>query len=282
MLLGLSGVDRDRRSGFGCTRPVHALRGWLFIVGQFLFFAGDLYTYSYPKLFGAEVEFPSLGDGVYLAVYPVSMAGLLILVRRRNPRRRPGRRHRRADHHHRHRPAFVGVPRRPEHPSLRVSRCWRKAVSAAYPLGDILLLAAAIRLAVDTGKRAPPSALLVAASSPCSPRTPPTRTHCSRRPTTTSSAMTWVGLLYYLLWGAAALHPSMRTLDEPALDIRARLTPFALGCSGSLPDRARNSLLAGGRQPRRARAHHRLCGPVRARRHAHGRAGAPGGTYCPA
>ena len=33
----------------------------------------------------------------------------------------------------------------------------------------------------------------------------------------------WIA--YYLLWGAAALHPSMRTLEEPALESRARLTP---------------------------------------------------------
>ena len=57
----------------------------LFIIGLFLFFAGDLYTYSYPKLTGAEVEFPSIGDAIYLAVYPPLVAGLLVLVRRRNP-----------------------------------------------------------------------------------------------------------------------------------------------------------------------------------------------------
>ena len=61
---------------------------WLFAVGQFLFFGGDLYTYSYPKL-SARRPFPSLGDALYLAVYPVLMAGLLLLVRRRNPRRDP-------------------------------------------------------------------------------------------------------------------------------------------------------------------------------------------------
>src|SRR5207244_10395487 len=53
---------------------------------QFLFFSGDLYTYSYPKLLGVDVGFPSIGDGLYLAVYPVLMAGLFVLVRRRNPR----------------------------------------------------------------------------------------------------------------------------------------------------------------------------------------------------
>ena len=50
-----------------------------------LFWLGDLYTYSYPRLFGADVPFPSLGDGAYVAVYPALMAGLLMLIRRRNP-----------------------------------------------------------------------------------------------------------------------------------------------------------------------------------------------------
>ena len=47
----------------------------LFAVGQFLFFAGDLYTYSYPKLLGADVPFPSPGDAIYLLVYPALMGG---------------------------------------------------------------------------------------------------------------------------------------------------------------------------------------------------------------
>ena len=55
--------------------------------GSLLFWLGDLYTYSYPRLFGADVPFPSLGDGAYVAVYPALMAGLLMLVRRRNPER---------------------------------------------------------------------------------------------------------------------------------------------------------------------------------------------------
>ena len=42
-----------------------------------------------------------------------------------------------------------------------------KLVSIAYPLGDILLLAAAIRLAVDAGRRQPAFYLLARASSRC-------------------------------------------------------------------------------------------------------------------
>ena len=40
-------------------------------------------------------------------------------------------------------------------------------------------------------------------------------------------------ILYYLLWGAAALHPSMRTLEEGAPDFRTRLTPLRLTLLGS-------------------------------------------------
>ena len=51
--------------------------------GSSLFWLGDLYTYSYPLLLDRDVPFPSLGDGLYLAVYPALMVGLLILQRRR-------------------------------------------------------------------------------------------------------------------------------------------------------------------------------------------------------
>src|SRR6185312_16306384 len=72
--------------GIYLHRPRARAAWFLFIVGQFLFFAGDLYTYSYPKVFGADVEFPSLGDAIYLTVYPALVGGLLTLVKRRNPR----------------------------------------------------------------------------------------------------------------------------------------------------------------------------------------------------
>jgi len=55
---------------------------WLFVAGQLLFFSGDVYTYSHPN-----APFPSPGDALYLTVYPLLMAGLLVLVKRRNPRR---------------------------------------------------------------------------------------------------------------------------------------------------------------------------------------------------
>jgi diguanylate cyclase (GGDEF)-like protein/PAS domain S-box-containing protein len=214
--------------GIYLHRPKARAAWILFIVGNFLFFAGDLYTYSYPKLFGVEVEFPSLGDAIYLTVYPALVAGLLVLVRRRNPR---GDRAGVIDSLI----LTVGVGLLSwvflVAPNIHLSglTLLEKSVSAAYPLGDILLLAAAIRLAVDTGKRAPAFYLLVGSIVSLlavdSAYTFALLTDAYNHQL--SYDVGWIA--YYLLWGAAALHPSMRTLEEPALDSRTRLTPLRLG-----------------------------------------------------
>jgi diguanylate cyclase (GGDEF)-like protein/PAS domain S-box-containing protein len=214
--------------GIYLHRPKARAAWLLFIVGQFLFFAGDLYTYSYPKLFGADVEFPSLGDAIYLTVYPALVAGLFVLVRRRNP--------------HGDRAGMidsliltVGVGLISWvfliAPNVHLSGLTplEKAVSAAYPLGDILLLAAAIRLAVDRGKRAPAFYLLVG-SIVCLLTVDSAYTYALLTNAYNHQLIYDVGwIAYYLLWGAAALHPSMRSLSESALDSRSRLTPMRLG-----------------------------------------------------
>src|SRR5207249_4699951 len=157
--LGLSGVVAIV-VGIRMHRPRARAAWWLFAAGQFLFFSGDLYTYSYPKLFGADVGFPSIGDALYLAVYPVLMAGLFVLIKRRNPR--PDR------------SALIDaliltigigllswVFLIAPNAHLADLTWLAKGVSVAYPLGDVFLLAAAIRLAVDTGRRTLSFAFLV-------------------------------------------------------------------------------------------------------------------------
>ena len=84
--------------------------------GLLLFFMGDVYTYSYPKLFHADVPFPSPGDAMYIGVYPVLMIGLLLLVRRRNQRADGPGVDRRGDHERRAQPRLVPLPHRPVHP----------------------------------------------------------------------------------------------------------------------------------------------------------------------
>ena len=143
-------------------KPASSLPWLFFAVGFALFWAGDLYTYTYPRVFGGEVPFPSVGDGFYVAVYPALMAGLFVLVRRRNPER--------------DRAGVIDslimtlglsllswvaliAPYLHDESLSTVA----KLVSVAYPLGDILLLAAAIRLAVDSGRRQPAFYLLITA-----------------------------------------------------------------------------------------------------------------------
>jgi diguanylate cyclase len=92
-----------------------------------------------------EVPFPSVADGLYLAFYPILAAGLLLLVRGRAPGRDAA--------------SLIDatiittgvgmlswvflIGPYARLPDLSLSQ---RLVSIAYPLGDLLLLAVAVRL----------------------------------------------------------------------------------------------------------------------------------------
>jgi diguanylate cyclase (GGDEF)-like protein/PAS domain S-box-containing protein len=222
--LGLSGAIAIV-AGVRMHRPRAVIAWSMMVVGQLLFVAGDFYTYSLTSLFGVHVGFPSPGDGLYLTVYPALMAGLLLLVRRRNPR--PDRAG-----------AIdsliltLGIALLSWvfliAPNIQLGGDWLpEAVSIAYPVGDILLLAAAIRLSVDRGVRAP-AFYLLAGSIVCLLMTDSVYNRMLLDGSYHGQVILDVGwIFYYLLWGAAALHPSMRTLEQPVED-RTRLTPLRL------------------------------------------------------
>jgi diguanylate cyclase (GGDEF)-like protein/PAS domain S-box-containing protein len=229
-LLGLSGVIAIV-FGIRMHKPQARAAWWLFAAGQFLYFSGDLYTYGYRKVFGAEVPFPSIGDAFYLMVYPVLFAGLFVLVRTRNPRT--------------DRSALIdaliltiGVGLLSWvfliAPNIHVTnQTWlQTSVGVAYPLGDVILLAGLIRLAVDAGRRTPAFWLLVG-SIGCLLATDSAYNLALLKGTFNYQLSYDAGwIFYYLLWGAAALHPSMRMLGEPAEDSRTRLTPLRLALLG--------------------------------------------------
>src|SRR4051795_11596458 len=99
-----------------------------------------------------------------------------------------------------------------------------KLVSIAYPLGDILLLAATIRLAVDSGRREP-AFYLLALSIVALLVTDFAYGLVTLKGAYDGQVVLDIGWAsFYLLWGAAALHPSMRGLDEPAPNFIPRLT----------------------------------------------------------
>ncbi len=216
--------------GIRRNKPRYALPWWLFVVGLCLYWMGDVYTYSYPQyILHAEVPFPSVGDAIYLSVYVALMLGLLLLVRKRNPERN---RNTLIDAAiltlglsliswvlliapYLHDPTMGLLP---------------KLVSVAYPLGDIILLAAAIRLLLDSGRRRPSFYLLSASIVTL------LVTDFVYGVMTLDNAYHHQLLLdlgwfsYQLLWGAAALHPSMVALQEPVEGRQegAKLTPLRL------------------------------------------------------
>jgi diguanylate cyclase (GGDEF)-like protein/PAS domain S-box-containing protein len=214
--------------GIRRNKPRYALPWWLFAFGFLLYWMGDFYTYSYPKyILHGEVSFPSIGDAIYLTVYPAQMLGLLLLVRRRNPQRN---RNTLID------AAILTLGLSLLSWILQIAPYLHdgslallpKLVSVAYPLGDIILLAAAIRLVLDGGRRRPSFYLLSASIVSL------LATDFVYGVMTLDNAFHHQLLLdlgwfsYQLLWGAAALHPSMVAMDEPVTNREAKLTPLRL------------------------------------------------------
>ena len=213
-------------AGIWMHRP-RATTAWLLILaGQSLYFAGDFYTYSYPELLGGKVGFPSAGDAMYLLVYPFLVVGLLLLVRRRQPK---GDKAAGID-------ALIltiGFAALSWvfliAPNVHLTGLdWlAKSVSVAYPVGDVLLLAAAIRLAVNAGRHVPSFYLLVASIVSL------LATDCAYNYALLVGSFNhqliydagWIA--YLVFWGAAALHPSMRLLEEP-VEGGTRLTKVRL------------------------------------------------------
>ena len=104
-----------------------------------------------------------------------------------------------------------------------------KIVSVAYPIGDVILIGAAVRLALDTGRREPAFHLLTGSIALL------LVTDFAYGLLTLHGGYDhqlwldagWIGS--YLLWGAAGLHPSMARLDQPSPGREIVLTPFRLG-----------------------------------------------------
>jgi diguanylate cyclase (GGDEF)-like protein/PAS domain S-box-containing protein len=103
-----------------------------------------------------------------------------------------------------------------------------KCVSVAYPAGDIVLLAAGIRLAVDTGRRRP-SFWLIIGSIVTLLVTDFTYGIFTLHNTYHHQLWMDVGWIsFYVLWGAGALHPSMAGLSDAGVERAPRLTPGRL------------------------------------------------------
>ena len=222
-LIGLSSVLAIF-AGVRLNRPSRRLPWYLFAGGMSTFVVGDFFYYSLPQLMHhAPPTFPSVGDFFYLLVYPLLVAGVALLIRERNPGR-----------------DAVGlidalivsaavalvawaflIQPYARDPTLTLGR---KAVSIAYPVMDVLLLGVAARLALDRGTRRPSFNLLIL-SMVCllaADTTYGVIVLHGTYPTGNPLDVLWIA--FYVAWGAAALHPSMKSLTEPVVKIESSLT----------------------------------------------------------
>jgi diguanylate cyclase (GGDEF)-like protein/PAS domain S-box-containing protein len=204
------------------NKPAARFPWYLIAAGQALLATGDVLAYNYKALFGTALPFPSVADPFYLAVYPLTVAGLLLLLRRRNPGR---------DWASLIDSLIVTIGLAllswvfliAPYAHDTTLHLGAKLVSIAYPLGDILMLGVAVRMAVGGGRRSPAYYMMIGAIASV---------------VVTDSVYGWIQLhgtytpgdlldggwiLYYVFLGAAALHPSMTSVSD-ATAPKAKLT----------------------------------------------------------
>jgi signal transduction histidine kinase len=202
--------------GLRLYRPEYPTPWLLLAAGQLAYLIADLSGYVLRGSSGPQ-QYSTVADILYLGRYPFLVAGLLLMVRRRSGGRGP-----------------IGLvdtsimatslavvywvfliaPAIGNHQLSMVERfTW-----VAYPSVDMLLLVVGIRLLMGTGARKPAFHLLVAAltvglvsdTACCLLRVLHDETVSGR-----AEYLLSVGWLSsHLLLGAAALHPSMRTVTE--------------------------------------------------------------------
>ena len=192
-------------------------------VGQALFGAGDS-VYLVYKLLGEPAPFPSLADLLYLSGYPAICAALLLLIRSRSPGRdwaslidalivTTG---------------LAGVSwvfLIEPYTRNSTESLLQKLTSTAYPLMDVLLLAVSARMLITAGKRSSAFWFLVAAIVVQLLGDSVYGIASLQGWYTQSGSFTDVSFVVaYLLWGAAALDPSMVSLTEVGVDPERRLS----------------------------------------------------------
>ena len=218
-------------AGVRINRPVRTRPWYLMAVGQAIWVTGDL-TFSYDGDVLGNDRFPSPADPLYLLAYPVLAAGLLSLAR---GRRRWSDRSGVLDTLI----VTVGLSvlswvllARPTVESYREDSLAAAAVALAYPVGDMLLLAMVILFLTTPGAWTrslrllfAAVALLIAADT--------LSLALDLVTWDTSKPLDILWLTSYVLWGAAALHPSMYALSKPGPPqpvkfTRARLAALTL------------------------------------------------------
>jgi diguanylate cyclase (GGDEF)-like protein/PAS domain S-box-containing protein len=213
-LLGLSAVAAIVL-GIRHHRP-NAPNAWRFLAaGVLLFITGDTTYKFWHQIIGGQIPFPSFVDAIYISVYPMLAIGLLLLARGRI---RGGDRSSLIDAL----TITLGVGLLSWifliGPNVRGSGAVLvRLTAAAYPLGDVLLVAMLAHLWSRGGFRHAAGRLLAIGSVGIL-ISDSLYGLANLHPADNWNDGNLIDLgwiLFYACWGAAALHPSMRALSEP-------------------------------------------------------------------
>jgi signal transduction histidine kinase len=216
----------------GRRRPPATRAPWYWLAAGMAFWViGDAIWSTY-ELTGREAPYPSIADYVYLLAYPAFAVGLLILVRRR-----------RADVETLIDAGIVAAAAGlvswvvfihpvvgPESPLLVV------AVSAAYPIADLLILAVLARMVLAPGARTPAYRFLLAGLSILIVGDVAYSLAVVGDGYTGGGLMDVGWLAFYVAWGTAALHPSLEdpSGNHPTDPARYRTSRLVLLLAASL------------------------------------------------
>jgi diguanylate cyclase (GGDEF)-like protein/PAS domain S-box-containing protein len=200
--------------GVRMHKPASRLPWYLFAAGLFLFVLGDSTRAYYEVIQGVESPFPGLADIGYLAAYPVLICGMAALVMTRD----------KVNDKANVIDSLIftvslGVVMwvylmEPYVADPHVTGL-ELIISIAYPLMDVLILGMAVRLIMSRGSR-PPAYYLLIASLIGLVASDSAYTFTLLNETYHTGLLVDAGwLISYVLWGAAALHPSMVELSKP-------------------------------------------------------------------
>ncbi|RYV50217.1 putative bifunctional diguanylate cyclase/phosphodiesterase [Pengzhenrongella frigida] len=200
-------------------RPDRAIAWYLMAFGIASWVAGDG-LYSWYEHVVAVAPFPSWADVLYLAAYPLFAAGLLILLRSKGPERWPTAV---LDS------AILTVALGLLSWVFLIEPTWavngtplvERLIAVAYPIADGLLFAILIRLAMGAKLAQHNPALRLLAASVAALVAADILFELSTFVPVIAendTAIDPIWLAAYVLWGAAALHPAMRTLSSPSTD----------------------------------------------------------------
>ena len=213
--------------GASRNRPDRLLPWILIAAGQGSFVAGDL-MWNYFEAIGEE-PFPSFADVLYLGGYPFIALGLFLLIRRRLG---DGDRGGVLD------AAILttGVAvlswtflMRPLVADTELDLL-SMAISLAYPIGDLILLGVAMGLLTTPGARTASFAMLGASLASLVVADIIYALQTLEGTYVSGSPLDTLYLAAYVLFGASALHPSMRRLTDPHPVSVTWLGPIRLAC----------------------------------------------------